>query len=143
MSRIEDFLLQDEQNINETRDIYISKRFKDSDGNLIPFKIKAITEEEHKSIKRAATKTEYNKKTHQQQKELDSVKYVAGVVVACTVEPNLKSAALQNKHGCEGDPEALINKLLQSGEYNLLTEAIWDINGFLDDINDLAEEAKN
>ena len=41
----------------EEKEVYLSDRFKDEKGNVVPFKIKAITQEENDLISKKATKS--------------------------------------------------------------------------------------
>lgn len=141
MGRLEQFLLNTNiDTVNET-DVIISKRFVDEEGKYIPFRIRTITEAEHKAIKKACQVTSFNK-IHQKQVETDQALYGSRMIVACTVDPNFKSAELQESKGVMG-AEALVEKLLLPGEHNELLLAILRFNGFDEDINQQVEEAKN
>ena len=139
---IDDFLLNHELKIGETKDVFISKRFADENDKLIPFKIRTISEAEHKAIRQACTRT-MTDKLKGRSKELDRDKYALMMVVECTVEPNFKNAELQAKYSCVSEPEKLLGKILLPGEFVYLSDEILTFNGFNDDINEMAEEIKN
>lgn len=107
-----------------------------------PFLVKSITEGENKAIKKSCQKITFDKKSRQKQTETDQDLYNNRLIIACTKEPNFKDAALQEKYGVRG-AEALIDTLLNPGQFTNLLLAILEINGFDDDINDLVDEAKN
>ena len=118
------------------KEVVISDRFKDEKGNVVPFKIKAITQEENDLISKKATKS--YKENGQRYEYLDSVDYCRRLVVASTVDPDFRDKEL-----CEGygvlDPLQVPGKMLFSGEYSKLLQEIKAISGF----GDLEEAAKN
>ncbi len=137
MGKLEEFLLSGELEPAETlTDTVQIKRFPE------PFTIRAITQAENKALKKSAQKTVINKRTHQKEIETDTDAYVSKLVIACTVDPNFRSADLQARFGVMG-AEALVEKLLAPGEYGTLVDAIQTLNGFDEDINDKVDEAKN
>lgn len=135
MGKLQEFLMQDKQVIDQTIEVPIN-------GFPFPFLVKAITEGENKIIKKSCMKTTFDRKTHQKQSDLDSDLYNSRLVTACCVDPNFKDAALQELYGVRG-AEDLIDVMLKPGQYIDLIMAVQDVNGFTDDINDLVEEAKN
>ncbi|MNP77814.1 Phage XkdN-like protein [compost metagenome] len=74
--------------------------------------------------------------------ETDADLYSNRLVIACCLDPNFKDADLQTKFGVLG-AEALIDKLLNPGQYAELIQKVQELNGFDNDINDLVDEAKN
>lgn len=141
MGRLEQFLISNDIDTANEAEVVVSKRFVDTDGACIPFVIKTITEAEHKELKKACQTVTFNK-AHQKQVDIDQALYGSRMIVACTADPNFKSAALQEKHGAHG-AEALVEKLLLPGEHNELLLAILRLNGFDEDINERVEQAKN
>jgi hypothetical protein len=135
MSKLQEFLLNQEENKKQTAEVPVS-------GFPVPFTIKAITEGENKMIRRSCQKISFDQKTRQKNTETDQDLYNNRLIVACTVDPNFKDAELQAKYGVVG-AEALIDALLKPGQFIDLLLAIQEINGFTDDINDLRDEAKN
>lgn len=136
MSKLEEFLMQNVLNTEETMEVKVSERIP------LPFKIRAISEAENKAIKKSCQTVTFDKRTHQKVIDTNYDLYLTRLVIACCVEPNFKNAELQAKYGVMG-AEALVDKLLRPGEYNQLLEAVQKINGFDTDINTLVEEAKN
>ena len=128
--------------INKTKDIVISRRFKDEDGAVVPFKIKNISQDENDALRRKATRLSAFNSPNGRSKEFDNARYMALVVVACTVQPKFNDAEL-----CEAyrtmDPAEVPQKMLTPGEYSKLVQAIFDINDFDDDPDALEDEAKN
>lgn len=120
------------------KEIVISDRFQDEDGNPVPFKIRAITQEENEMLTRQSTrKTKVN---GQIQDYFDNIAYSRALVVKATVEPNFASKEMGEAYGSL-DPNLIPGKMLLSGEYAKLMQAIMEISGLDDDF--AAEEAKN
>jgi hypothetical protein len=124
-----------------TEEVVVSERFKDEDGNPIPWKLRTMTEAENEQLRKSSTKMQKQKKG-MQLPDLDPDLYVAKMVVACVVYPNLKDAELLQSYGVMAADE-LLKKMLLAGEYATLAEKVQEINGFDKDINDLAEDVKN
>lgn len=122
-------------------EVVVSERFKDPDGNPVPWKLRSLTEAENEEIRKSATKRVKVKK-NMYVPETDSGEYTAKLVVASVVYPNLKDAELQKSYGIMG-AEALLRKMLLPGEYVTLLEKVQELNGFDEDINELKEEVKN
>lgn len=118
----------------EEKEIVISKRFLDEDGSPIPFKIRALTQEENDVITKQATRRW--KENGQSMERLDSVDFTRRMVVAATVEPDFSSKEL-----CDGcgvmDPLLVPGKLLLSGEYARLVKEITALSGFSDEEEDV------
>jgi hypothetical protein len=105
----------------EEKEVVISKRFVDNKGNPVPFKIKAITQEENDALVRAATRVE--EKNGRRVEYLDSVDYSHRLVVASTVSPNFADKELCDAYGVVS-PLMVPGKMLLGGEFNRLMDAI-------------------
>lgn len=130
-----DFFLKPNTNIEE--EVIISKRFVDENNKLIPIKIRAITQAENNSIIKRCTIVEKDRQGNRKE-TLDKTKYSTELVLACVIEPNFKSPEFVEKMGAS-DPATALNKLLLPGEYIKLSEAVYDIMG----MGDIVEQAKN
>lgn len=112
---------------SEEKEVVISNRFQDESGQPVPFKIRALTQEENDAITRQATRR--RKEGGQTIEQLDSVDFTRRMVVAATVEPDFSSKEL-----CDGcgvlDPLLVPGKLLLSGEYARLVKEITKLSGF-------------
>lgn len=121
----------------EEKEIIISDRFKDENGKVIPFKIKALTQEENDNI---AKKSRKGKKTNGVYTEqTDNVEYCRRLIVEATVFPPFDNAQLCEKYGVI-DPLLVPGKMLSAGEYSKLIAAIMELSDFDED---LSEEVKN
>lgn len=123
----------------ENQKVFISKRFKDEKGNVIPFIIRAVTQSEAAALRKKATKT-YRSRTGELITDFNADAFSAGLIIAGTVQPDFQATDLCEAYGVlTGDQ--VIGKMLLAGEYQALSDAIAKLSGM--DNNDLREEAKN
>ena len=120
----------------EEKEIVISNRFLDENGAPVPFKIRALSQEETDAITKKATRQ--MKINGQTTEKLDSVDFSHRMVVAATVEPDFTSKEICDHFGVM-DPLLVPGKMLLSGEYAKLMQEISALSGF----NDLEAEVKN
>ncbi len=129
--------------LNKTKEIIISKRFKDSNGKPVPFVIRVIDQDTNdRLIKQATKKTKMNGTVLQ---ELDSSKYGKLLINACVVTPNFKDSELCNFYKTM-NPLDVPGRMLTVGEYNRLVKAIKELNELVtsdEEFEELEEEAKN
>lgn len=120
-------------------EVEVSKRFRDENGKAVPFKIRAVTQEENDLlVKRSMRPVKGGRRG---EKELDGSLLSRRIVVAATVEPDFTSEELCRAYGVL-DPLEVPGKMLLAGEFKKLSEEIMQLSGF-DDAEDLEEEAKN
>lgn len=122
-------------------DFIVSERFKDADGKPISWKLRTMTESENEEIRKASTKT-VKGKNGIKVPETNPVEYIGKLATASVVFPNLKDAELQKSYGVMG-AESLLKKMLLAGEYAALIQKVQELNGFDQDVNELADEVKN
>ena len=111
----------------ETQEVVVSNRFQDEDGNPVPFKIRALSQEENEQIAKMSRKAK--KVSGQLQERLDSAEFSRRMVVAATVEPDFSSTEMCNAYGVI-DPLMVPGKMLLAGEFTRLLQAITDLSGF-------------
>ena len=114
---------------SETKEVIISSRFKDENGEDVPFVIKALRQDEIDEITRKCTITKKINGTLQD--KLDNLSFARHLIVAGTVEPDFKSTDMCNAYGVL-DPLLVPGKLLLAGEYSKLSNAIAQLSGFED-----------
>ena len=116
---------------DETKEIIIADRFKNEDGTVRPFKIKALTQAENEKIYR---------KCRDKKGKTDALEYSKRLIVAATVDP-----AFDDPKMCEAfgtlDPLDIPGKLLLAGEYAALQNAIMEFSGFENNVEEIT--AKN
>lgn len=121
------------------KEVFISGRFLDEKGKPVPFKVRAITQEEADRLVRRSTIVRM--KNGQRMEEFDRLGYNRRLIVAGTVEPDFSSAELCEAYGV-ADPMLVPGRMLLSGEYGKLLQEILDVSGF-DSGADVEGEAKN
>lgn len=124
--------------VSEEKEIVISKRFQDEKGNPVPFKIRALTQEENETLVKAAT-ISYRDRTGANASKFDRFKYIRSLVVEGTLEPDFRAKELCDAYGVL-DPLQIPGKMLYAGEFQRLGDAIAELSGIGDD---LEEEVKN
>lgn len=123
----------------KTKGVVISNRFQDEEGNVVPFVIQAISQEENERLSKISMveKNVDGMPTDM----LDHVAYTKRLMLACVKEPDLRDSELCKYYGTL-DPEEVLGKMLSIGEYQELSSQIMIINGFHNKREKL-NEAKN
>ncbi|SCL85121.1 phage tail assembly chaperone [Sporanaerobacter sp. PP17-6a] len=120
----------------ENKEVIVSNRFVEK-GKSVPFVIRAISQEENKQLIKKFTRRDKN-----DNEIFDRVEYVSELTSRAVVFPDLKNAELQKAYGVLGE-SALLQKMLYIGEYAKLAQAVQELSGLDEDINDNIEEVKN
>lgn len=135
MFTLQDFLNENPVD-NLTEDVMISDRFKDQDGNLLKFRIKAMTSQEFDEIRKSCSIMR-NRKI-----EFDAQRFNLQMVINHTIQPDFKHAESIHKLACH-NPEEYVQRVLLAGEVATLAQQIQQLSGFDIDMDTLVEEAKN
>lgn len=135
MSKLMDFLLSNNID-NLTEEVIVSDRFK-VEGEILKFKIKAVTPEQFSDLQKQCTKVAKKGKV-----SFDSKVFNEQLIINYTLEPNFKDAESIQKGGCVS-PEQLLNRVLLAGEVITLSEEISRLSGFDKDLDEIRDEAKN
>ena len=123
--------------VQQEKEVVISDRFVDENGNVVPFKIRALTQEENEALVKRSR--HMRRIDGQWQESLDNMELSRRTIVAATVEPDFAAKELCDAYGVL-DPLMVPSKMLLSGEYACLMQEISDLSGFGANIG---EEAKN
>ncbi|HEX3077776.1 MAG TPA: hypothetical protein VHQ24_13015 [Lachnospiraceae bacterium] len=116
----------------------------DENSNPIEWEFKTITTAEDDSIRDACTsEVPIPGKPGVYRPKLDTRKYLAKMVVACCVEPDLYNSQLQDSYGVKKPEELLLAMVDNPGEYQDLIMFIQRNNGFDTSMEEKIEEAKN
>ena len=122
---------------DDTVEIVISKRFLGEDGKPVPFRIRALTQEENDELTKKSM--HLAKGGRRGEKELDRIGYNRRILVAATVSPDFSNEELCTAYGTM-DPLEVPGRMLLAGEYDRLSREILALSGFDED---LEEQAKN
>ncbi len=102
------------------------------------FTVKAISSEEYSRLENRCKYPVKNKRTHQIEEKVNQEMLSNLIIINACVKPNWNDPKLLEKYNTS-DAAKVIRKRLYIGEISQLTEAIMDISGFDDGV----EEAKN
>lgn len=123
----------------ENKEVIVSPRFKDEEGNVVPFKIRALTQRDNNEISKRCSRS-VKSPDGQMVKELDPIAYQMNIVLCGTVEPLFSSKEICDHFGSP-DPLYAIENMLTAGEFAKLANEISNLSGFNNDA--MAIEAKN
>lgn len=139
MSNIKSFLLGPV--MSATEEVIVTERAKDEEGNPVPFVLRRIDQDTNDRLVQRATRKE--RRNGQIVERFDSSFYGKLLIQACVIEPDFKDSELCQHYGTM-DPLDVPSRMLSSGEYTRLMQAINRFNGF-DDLTAEAieEDAKN
>ncbi|WP_046225573.1 phage tail assembly chaperone [Paenibacillus dauci] len=131
------------QNVSSdvVEEFVVSARFKDADGNPVSWKLRSMNEDENQECRKAATR-KVKGKNGMYTPEIEPNEYMAKLISASVVYPDLKNAELQKSYGVMG-AESLLRKMLLPGEFAALGERVQELNGFNRDMNELVNDVKN
>lgn len=142
MSNLQAFFAQNVEKVTIEEHI-VSKRFKDENGNPIPWKFGAIDGDLDTANRKASTKRmPVPGKKGMYMPETDYELYSLKNAVSTIRFPDLSNADLQKSYGVMG-AEALLQKMLLPGELTEVKKIAQSVNGFDVGMDDLVEEAKN
>jgi hypothetical protein len=139
MASLVDFFGKNAEKLPE-KEIIVSNRFKDNDGNPIPWKIKALDAATQQRIRSEAMDMNVNDQKKVNVK-FNSARMNQGTVAASVVYPDLKDKALQDYYGV-ATPSALVGVMLSDDEFERLLEAVNSLSAGTDP-GTIEEEAKN
>lgn len=125
--KISDFLVKNNVGNVLEKEVIVSDRFVDEEGNHIPFKIRNISPEELADIERLAKGNDTLANSH--------------LVASCCIEPNFKEIELQNHYGVRSAVN-LVDKVLLAGEIQNLSTSILKLSGYGKSFDILVENAK-
>lgn len=128
----------------ETTTYPATKSLCDEKGNPVLWTIRAVTTEEEEKIREECTINEQvTGKPNAYRPKLLTSKYLAKLICASVVEPDLYNKELQDSYGVM-TPEELIKVMIDNpGEYGDFANFIQNYNGFDETLQDKVDEAKN
>ena len=121
-----------------------TKSLLDEEGNPLLWTIKPLNTKENDDIRDSCMReVQMPGKPNLYRPKLDTSKYIAKMICACVVEPNLYDKELQDSY-CVMTPEDLLKEMVDDpGEYQDFASFIQEFNGFNTTLEDKVEEAKN
>lgn len=143
MSNLNLFLKKNKK-IKENTTFAATKSLCDEKGNALEWQIKPLTTKENEDIRESCSfEVQVKGKPNLFRPKVNTNLYIAKMIVASVVEPNLNNAELQDSYGVK-KPEDLLKEMIDDpGEYNEFAAFIQKFNGFTTTMEDEVEEAKN
>lgn len=139
MSTLQQFLNSNPVD-NLTAEVAISNRFKDEEGNVLKFTIRAMSADDMAAYQKRAMKI--NPKSKDRKVEIDASAIAKAIVINHTVVPSFKDAESIRGLGCS-DADEYLQKVLLAGEIEELSKEIQQISGYNTNFEELVDEAKN
>ena len=121
----------------ENKEVIVSARFREN-GKTVPFVIRPITQQENETLMKKHRSVD--KKSGVEQ--FNRISYNRELTAMAVVEPDLNNAELQKRYGVLG-ADKVLSAMLYVGEYGTLMEAVQELSGLDQDINEDMDEAKN
>lgn len=130
--------------VKENTTYAATKTLLDEEGKPLLWTIKPLNTKENDDIRDSCMKeVQVPGKPNLFRPKLDTSKYIAKMICACVVEPNLYNKELQDSYGVM-TPEDLLKEMIDDpGEYQDFASFIQEFNGFNSTLEDKVEEAKN
>lgn len=121
-----------------------TKSLVDENGEPLLWTIKPLSTKENENIREdCMTEVPVKGKPNMFRPKLNTSKYIAQMLCACIVEPNLYDKELQDSYGVM-TPEELVKAMVDDpGEYQDFVSFVQNYNGFNTTLEDKVEEAKN
>lgn len=121
-----------------------TKSLTDENGEPLAWTIKPLSTKENDIIRDECTfDIQVKGKINGFRPKLNNSKYIAKIICASVVEPNLNDKTLQDSYGVMSPEELLKEMIDDPGEYSDFSVFIQQFNGFTESVEDEVEEAKN
>ena len=137
MKTLQQFLNQNKIT-NLTKEVFLSNRISDEEGNLYPFTIRTLSSEEITALRSKSLRPKGSTGDFY----FDKTTFDISLVITATTEPNFKDAASIRELGYN-TPEQYLESVLLPGEINRLSQLIQDFNGYSTTMDSLISQAKN
>lgn len=122
----------------------VTKSLSDKDGKPLEWEIKSLTTKDDEAIKESCTfEVPVKGKPNLFRQKMNTTDYLAKMLAASVVVPDLYDAALQDSYGVK-TPEDLLKEIVDDpGEYNDFGLFVQKFNGFNISMDEKVDEAKN
>jgi hypothetical protein len=116
----------------------------DDKGNPLEWEFRHITSKENEQLRDACTtEVQVTGKPNQFRPKVNTAKYIASMIVASTVVPDLYDSELQDSYGVKTPEDLLYAMVDDAGEYQDFTLWMQKFQGFNKSLDEKVEEAKN
>ena len=121
-----------------------TKSLTDENGNALEWEFTHITSKQNEDLRESNTyDVPIKGKPNMFRGKLNTSKYLADMIVASTVSPDLYNKELQDSYGVKTPNDLLFALVDDPGEYSDLCRWIQQFQGFTETINEKVDEAKN
>ncbi len=116
----------------------------DENGEPLKWEFKHITSKQNEELRDANTiEVPIPGKPNMFRQKVNTRKYIASLIVASTVFPDLYDSELQDSYGVKTPEDLLFAMVNDVGEYQDLTLFVNKLQGFDKTLDDKVDEAKN
>lgn len=116
----------------------------DENGKPLEWEFKQITSKENEVLRDSCTiEVQVKGKPNLYRPKVNTAEYLAKMIVASTVYPDLYDAELQDSYGVKTPEELLYAMVDNAGEYQDLTVWMQKFQGFTKSLEEKVDEAKN
>lgn len=121
-----------------------TKSLVDEEGKPLLWTIRPLTSKDNEEIREACTMdVPITGKPGMFRPKLNSSKYLAKMICASVVEPDLYDSELQDSYGVMKPEDLILEMVNDPGEYAEFGAFIQKFNGFTESLEEKVEEAKN
>ena len=121
-----------------------TKSLTDENGNALEWEFTHITSKQNENLRESNTyDVPIKGKPNMFRGKLNTSNYLADMIVASTVSPDLYNKELQDSYGVKTPNDLLFALVDDPGEYSDLCRWIQQFQGFTETLDDKVEEAKN
>lgn len=143
MSQFKKFMKANKK-VKENVTYAATKSITDENGEPVKWTLRPLTTKENEIIRDDCTsEVPVKGKPNMYRAKFNSSKYLAMVICASVIEPNLNNAELQDDYGVKSDIDLLREMVDDPGEYSDLAAFVQGFNGFDTSLDEKVEEAKN
>ena len=144
MSNLSRFLKSNKK-VKENTTYPATKSLTDENGDTLLWTIKHLTTKEFDTLRDSCTRDVPVKgKPNMYRPTIDTSKFLAQLICASVVEPNLNDKDLQDSYGVMSADELILEMIDDPGEYAQFAAYIQQFNGFSsDNFEEKVETAKN
>ncbi len=143
MSKFSKFMKQNK--VQKENATYVAtKSLVDEAGEPLVWTLKAISTRDNDIIRESCTReVQVTGKPNMFRPKLDTSKYIAKMICASVVEPNLNDKELQDSYGVMSPEDLIMEMVDDPGEYGDLANFVQSFNGFSTSLEDKVDEVKN
>lgn len=130
--------------IQENEKYAPTESLRDENGKPLEWEFKRISSKENEELRDSCTvEVQVKGKPNLYRPKINTAKYIAKLIAASTVYPNLFDAELQDSYGVSTPEELVYAMVDNAGEYQEFTLWMQKFQGFTKSFDDKVEEAKN